>query len=470
MTVTIEFLGGVGNVTGSMHLLTVGRHRVLIDCGLFQGRRDESYEVNSEFAFEPSGLTACIISHAHIDHCGNFPTLVRKGFRNNAYVTPSTLELCNYMLPDSGHIQEEDVKYVNKINRRRGMPARWPLYTQHDAERSLHYLKKIEYHRPKEIAPGVVLTFFDAGHILGSSIPTIDITTKTGPIRIAYAVDLGRPDLPYLRDPQTPKDIDYLLIESTYGATRHPPIENIEKELADVVNRTVRRSGKIIIPSFALERTQEVLYFLGRLLKKKKIREVPVYVDSPLACNVTSVFRENWQYFDEDMRDAFRRGEDPLRYKNITYIRDVEQSKRLHDKTGPMIIISASGMCESGRILHHLKNNIENPNNTIVVVGFMAKDTLGRKIVERKATVNIFGRPYQLKAEVVSIKAFSAHADMDFLINYAKECGKHLKKVFVVHGEISQSEELRKNLRAAKIKALIPKKGQVVELIHGGQT
>ncbi len=460
----IKFCGGVRTVTGSMHLISTDKASILIDAGLFQGRRDDFYSVNSGFPFEPSRLRACVISHVHIDHCGNFPTLVKRGFRAKAHLTPATRDLCRYMLPDSGYIQEEDVKYVNKINRRRGLTPRWPLYTKQDAEKSLKYLRTLEYHKRLNITPDMDLTFFDAGHILGSSIPTIDIRTKKGTTRIAYACDLGRPNLPFLRDPEIPKGVDYLIIESTYGGRSHSPIESAQARLQEAIRKTVKRGGKIIIPSFALERTQEVLYFLALLLKQKKIKEIPVYVDSPLAVNITKVFKQSYEYFDDETRKMYRMAQDPLGYKNITYIKNVDQSKRLHDKTGPMVIISASGMCENGRILHHLKNNIENPYNTIIVVGFMAKNTLGRRIVERHPMVNIFGRPYKLNAEVVVIDAFSAHADKDYLLKFVKECKGRLKKVFIVHGEIGQSEELRKRVKSLNVKVSIPRKGEWVYL------
>lgn len=462
--ITIKFCGGVGTVTGSMHLIATEKANVLIDVGLFQGHREEFFAVNSNFSFNPFNLDSCIISHAHIDHCGNFPTLVKKGFRGKAYLTPSTRDLCRYMLPDSGHIQEEDIKYVNKVNKRRGLPLRWPLYTVEDAQKALKYIRALDYHKKLEVAPGIDLTFYDAGHILGSSIPTIDIKTGRSSTRIAYAVDLGRPNLPYLKNPEVPNNIHYLFLESTYGGRTHPEIETAEQKLADTINRTVSRGGKVIIPSFALERAQEVLYFLARLLKKKKIKELPVYVDSPLAVNITSVFKDNWKYFDKETQELFKKDIDPLNYKNITYITDVAQSKQLNDKTGPMIIISASGTCENGRILHHLKNNIENSYNTIIVVGYMPQNTLGRKIMERQPLVNIFGRPYQLNAEVVVIDAFSAHADKNDLVDYVKACQKTLKRVFLVHGEPKQTEELRKTIKSLNIRVAVPKKNEVAYL------
>ena len=467
MAITIKFCGGVEAVTGSMHLLAAERSRILVDVGLFQGRRDEFYAVNSDFPFNPSCLNACVISHGHIDHCGNLPTLIKRGFRGKAYLTPTTRDLLRYMLPDSGYVQEEDVRYVNKINRRRGLPPRWPLYTREDAEASLKYLRTLDYHNSLRIANNVDLTFFDAGHILGSSIPTFDIHTRKRATRIAYAVDLGRPNLPYLRDPEIPKDIDYLIIESTYGGRTHPPIKKAEVELSKAINKTVKRGGKIIIPTFALERSQEVLYFISRLLRKKTIKNIPIYVDSPLATNITKVFQKNWGYFDRETRELFERELDPLANKNITYIRDVAHSKTLNDKTGPVIILSASGTCENGRILHHLKNNIENPNNTVIIVGYMPQNTLGRKILEKKALVNIFGRPYELKAEVIVVDSFSAHAGKDYLTKYIKGCQARLKKVFIVHGNPDQSDALRQKVKSLNIKVMVPRKNETVYLAAG---
>ena len=464
MAITIKFCGGVGTVTGSMHLLATEHARVLIDVGLFQGKRDEFFAINSDFPFNPSSINSCVLSHAHIDHCGNFPTLVKRGFRSKAYLTPSTRDLCRLMLPDSGHIQEEDVKYVNKINKRRGLPSRWPLYNKGEAEKSLKSLRALDYHKKLKIAHGIDLTFFDAGHILGSSIPTFDIERKRSKTRIVYAVDLGRPDLPYLRNPEVPKDVDYLIIESTYGARSHPAVNTAESKLANAINKTIKRGGKIIIPSFALERSQEVLYFLSALLRSKKIKNIPIYLDSPLAVNITKVFKNSWQYFDQKTQELFRNQLDPLSNKNIVYVKNVAQSKRLNDKTGPMIIISASGTCENGRILHHLKNNIENPYNTIIFVGYMPKNTLGRKILAQDPMVNIFGRPYHLKAEVVLIDAFSAHADKDYLTKYVKESSGRLKKVFIVHGDPEQSENLRKKIKSLNIKVSVPRKNETVYL------
>ncbi len=464
MALTIQFCGGARTVTGSMHLISAGRSEVLLDCGLFHGRRDEAYEVNSNFSFNPQRLRACVLSHAHIDHCGNIPTLIQKGYRAHIFTTPPTKELCQYMFPDSGYVQEEDVKYVNKINKRRSLPPRAPLYTKQEAEGSLKYLRSLDYHTKFALSKEIDLTFLEAGHILGSAIPVLDIKTSKGLTRIAYAVDLGRYGMPLLRNPEIPKDIDYLIIESTYGGRKHSSINEAEDELAEAINRAVKRGGKIIIPSFALERTQLIVFFISELIKKKKIKKIPMYVDSPLAVNLTTVFRKNWEYFDEITKEAFAKEEDPLGYDNITYITKLDDSKRLNDAKGPMIIISASGMCESGRILHHLKNNIENPHHMIIVIGFMAKNTLGRRIVEREGQVKIFGMPKELNAEVVTLNAFSSHADKNGLVDYVKKCRGKLKEVFIVHGEKEQANVLRTNLKKLNLKVRVPAKDEVVYL------
>ncbi|MBN1405237.1 MAG: MBL fold metallo-hydrolase, partial [Candidatus Omnitrophica bacterium] len=287
MTVAIKFLGGARTVTGSMHLVSTNKSNVLLDCGLFHGHRDEYYTVNSEFDFDIQSLNACVLSHAHIDHCGNFPTLIKHGYNSNIYTTPVTHGLCGYMLPDSGYVQEEDIKYVNKINKRKGLPPRSPLYTKIEAEGSLKYFKSLEYHRSLAITKDIDLSFYEAGHILGSAISVLDIQTKKGVMRIAYAVDLGRSSMPLLNDPEVPEDVDYLIIESTYGGRKHGTLKKAEKNLIDAINRTVKRGGKIIIPSFALERTQLILYFITEFMRAKKIKKIPIYVDSPLAVNVT---------------------------------------------------------------------------------------------------------------------------------------------------------------------------------------
>jgi metallo-beta-lactamase family protein len=423
-------------------MIELGRSKLLIDCGLFQGRRDEAFEKNSRFPFDPREIGACVLSHAHIDHSGNIPSLVKRGFGGKIYATEATRDLCEAMLPDSGHIQEEDIKFVNKLNREKRLPPRSPLYTRGDAEASLKRFRGYRYRVPVEVADGVSVTFYDAGHVLGSATPLIEMRENGTTTRLAYAVDLGRKNVPILRDPETPPDIDYLIVESTYGGRTHASIEEAAEVLARTVRATVGRRGKIIVPSFALERTQEIVYFLSMLIRENRIPEIPIYVDSPLAVDITEVFRRHEECFDEEMLRRIRASDDPFGTKRIKYVTDIADSKRLNGDPNPMIIISASGMCEAGRILHHLRNNIENPANTILIVGYVAKNTLGRRIVEREPIVRIFGEEYPLRAEVVVMNAFSAHADQRDLVEYIAPLKGRLKKVFIVHGEEDQSEKL----------------------------
>ena len=465
MSVNITFCGGTRTVTGSMHLIESDGERVVIDCGLFQGHREEFYQVNSHFCFNPFQVDALVLSHSHIDHCGNLPNLVKSGFSGKIFVTKPTKELCQLMLLDSARIQEEDIKFVNKINLRRGLPSRKPLYTLEDTRKSLKSIRGLDYYKQFKLTPKISCAFYDAGHILGSATPLFEIKKDSGEtLRIAYAVDLGRCNIPLLRDPDILKDVDYLIIESTYGGRLHSPIEDAKTKFAEVINRTAARGGKVIIPSFALERAQEVVYYLGRLLKEKKIRPIPIYVDSPLACNITDVFLNNSEVFDAQAQELLAKNADIFGIKSIHYIRTSEESKQLNFSKEPMIIISTSGMCESGRILHHLRNNIKDERNTIVVVGYMAKNTLGKRIVERHKRVKIFGESFELKAEVEVINAFSAHADKNELVDYALKTQGRLKKIFIVHGDMDQSEALALELKAKGLRPYIPKKFETVVL------
>ena len=465
MESTLTFHGGTRTVTGSMHLVSTGAARFLIDCGMFQGRRDESFERNSTLPFDPASLDACLLSHAHIDHSGNIPTLVKRGFAREIVTTEATRDLCGHMLPDSGHIQEEDVKFVNKINAKRGLPPRVPLYTKRDGEEALRRFRGVPYRAPVEIVEGASVTFYDAGHVLGSAIPVVELRGRSKTIRLAYAVDLGRRNVPILRNPEQPPPVDYLVMESTYGGRTHAPIEEAKESLAQAVREAVERRGKIIIPSFALERTQEVVYFLGELLREGRIPEIPIYVDSPLAVNLTDVFRSHRECYDAETLARLDRNDDPFGTKRITYVTDVADSIRLNDDHRPMIIISASGMCESGRILHHLRNNIENPRTTILIVGYMAANTLGRRIVERDETVRIFGQEWKLAARVVVMNSFSGHADRGELLEFAAPLRAGLRGLFLVHGESEQSDALAAELRSRGFPVRVPNPGEQIALV-----
>lgn len=456
MSAKIKFFGGARTVTGSMHLVTGGTSKVILDCGLFQGKRDESFEKNSRFPFDPRDAGACILSHAHIDHSGNIPSLVKRGFGGKITTTEATKDLCAEMLPDSGHIQEDDIVFVNKIRAKQGLPARTPLYTKQDAERSLASIAGRPYRVPVEIEDGISVTLYDAGHVLGSATPLIEIGNGASPVRLAYACDLGRRNVPILRDPETPPDIDYLILESTYGGRVHSPIDEAKETLARTVRSTIERGGKLIIPSFALERTQEVVYYLSELIGENRIPEIPIYVDSPLAVDITSVFRRHEECFDERTLARIRANDDPFGTKRIRYTSSVADSMKLNLDPTPMVVISASGMCEAGRILHHLRNNIGNRRNTILIVGYVAQNTLGRRIVERGETVKIFGEEHKLRAEVVVINAFSAHADRNELLAYVTPLKGRLKKIFVVHGDEDQSDALAALLRERGFSVHVP--------------
>lgn len=464
----VQFLGAVRTVTGSMHLLTVNGSRILLDCGLFQGRRQESFERNRNLPFDARTITALILSHAHIDHSGNIPTLVRNGFGGNIYTTPASRDLCAAMLRDSAHIQEEDARYVNKKRVKKGQPLVEPLYTVQDATSSLESFVSVGYNRPLPVVPGVTLTFYDAGHILGSAITVLDVEEGDQKRRLAFSGDLGRKKMPILRDPQPVENVDYFIVESTYGNRFHDPIEETEQALRDVVVDTYRRGGKLIVPAFSVGRTQELVYALHRLTEGHDIPNLPIFVDSPLSVNVTEVFRLHPECYDQDLNRfiAPQNHRDPFGFRRLTYIRTVEESKELNFLREPAVIISASGMCEAGRILHHLKNNIEDARNTVLIVGWQAPDTLGRRLVERQAVVKIFGEEYSLKARVETINGFSAHADRPELLDYARRLGpERLKGAFVIHGEEVSSLALAEGLRDLGVaRPVVPRAGEEFEL------
>lgn len=435
----ITFWGAARAVTGSQHLIHVNGKRILLDCGLFQGHRAEAFERNRNLPFDPQGIDAVVLSHAHIDHCGNLPSLVKGGFRGEIHCTMATSDLVSIMLRDSAHINQKDVEYINKKHRRKGLPPVQPLYTIEEAEHALDYLVAHNYNRWFSVTSGVRALLRDAGHILGSAITILEIDENGRRVRLGFTGDLGRKDLPILRDPVLVQDLDYLITESTYGNRLHEDINQVEDQLAETVMETHSRRGKLIIPAFAVERTQEVIYTLHRLSIARRIPPLPVYVDSPLAIDATEIFRLHPECFDEETNEFLLREQDPFGFRGLYYTRNVEDSKRLNDMDGPMIIISASGMCEAGRILHHLKNNIEDPRNTVLIVSFQAEHTLGRRLAERAEIVRIFGDEYRLRAQVKVIDAFSAHADREELLWWIGQAKSDLKAAFVVHGEEDQS-------------------------------
>ena len=459
---TLQFLGAAQTVTGSMHLVSVNGARILLDCGLFQGKRADSYERNRNFPFEASSIDAVILSHAHIDHAGNLPNLVKSGFSGPIYSTGATRDLCNVMLYDSAYLQERDAEYINKRNAKKGEPLVEALYTSADVDQTIGQFVSMPYRKEFMPADGVRATFFDAGHILGSAVARLELKEGNHITRLGFTGDLGRKRMPILKDPEPIDDVDILISESTYGGKIHEPPSDMSWSLLAVIKRTVDRGGKVIIPSFSVGRTQELVYMLSQLSDKGELPPIPVFVDSPLAVNATDVFRMHPECFDKETLRFLHQHEDPFGFGRLKYIRSVEDSKKLNERKEPCAIIAASGMCEGGRILHHLANNCTEARNTILVVGFMAEHTLGRRIVERHPEIKIFGDVFELKAEVAIMNSFSGHAGQDELLGYIGGLSKQaLKNIFLVHGEIAQAEKLSAKLSEAGFQnATIPARGQ----------
>jgi metallo-beta-lactamase family protein len=465
----ITFHGAAQTVTGSQHLLSVNDSRVLLDCGLYQGPRQESNYRNSHFLYDPASLNSLVLSHAHIDHSGLIPNLSRKGYRGPIYATPATSDLCEYMLRDSGRIQESDADYMNRRARQRGQAADvQPLYTEADAISALKQFKSYPYQKPFQVAPGVTASYVDAGHMLGSASVLLDIEER-GPrprqFRLAFSGDIGRMNLPILRDPTLLHDVDYVIMESTYGARVHETPESAFAELTQVVKDTVARGGKIIIPSFAVGRAQEIVYELHRLIVKGEIPPLPVYVDSPLAVDVSEVTSKHPELYDDETRAFLQKNGAPLAFSSLTYTRSVEESKAINGKPGPLVIISASGMAETGRILHHLRHNIEDPRSTILIVSWQAPGTLGWKLANHANEVRIFGDSFRVRAQVAVINGFSGHAGRDLLIQWAKALLPRVKKVFLVHGDPDALKSLQAALTAAGLPDVhAPKLHETVEI------
>lgn len=448
----LTFDGAAQTVTGSQHLLEINGTRLLLDCGLYQGRREETYLRNRNFPFDPRKIDAVILSHAHIDHSGNLPHLIKNGYEGSIYATHATSDLADVMLRDSGRIQESDAAFVNKKESRHGGTPVEPLYTMADAEHVAEHFQGMDYDQQFEPAPGVVARFWEAGHILGSAAISLDIEEKGRKFRFWFSGDIGRMKLPLLRDPIMPQAADYLLMESTYGDKSHEDPRVAYEEFRQVVSETIARGGKVIVPAFAVGRTQELVFYLNEMMSDG-VRPVPVYVDSPLAVHASDVFRAHPECLDEETREFIKKEKHPaLDFKQLTYIHSVDESKALNERKDPMIIISASGMAEAGRILHHLRNNIDNPNNTILIVGWTAPYTLGRRLADREKQVRIFGEPYDVKARVETIGGLSGHAGQNLLVQYAASVKSQVKKVFLVHGEQNPATTLMGKLNEQGIR------------------
>src|SRR5262245_35317284 len=445
---TVTFWGAAGTVTGSMHRLDANGRTILLECGLFQGRRSESRLRNSEFPFRPKDVQAVVLSHAHVDHCGNLPNLVRQGFTGPIFCTPATRALAAVMLGDAAKIQEEDADYLNR-RRAKGEPRIEPLFDGKDVYRTLLRLEAVRYGKPARVGRGLEVTFHDAGHLLGSAMVSLLIDAPGGERRLTFTGDLGRPGLPILRAPEPVPAGDLIISESTYGGHVHEPVEETAENLGEVVRRTVARGGKVIIPAFSVGRTQTVVYFLHQLIDAGRLPDVPIFVDSPMAVRATEVFRGHPECFSDETLRLLEEQPELFGEQHVTYVDKVHESIALNGRRDPCVIISASGMCEAGRVLHHLKHNVEDERSTILIVGFQAPDTLGRRLVERRPEVRILGRTWRVKAEVVVLNGLSSHADHPGLVAALSPLAGDARRVRLVHGEPERAETLAAALRAA---------------------
>jgi metallo-beta-lactamase family protein len=453
--VEIEFVGAAQTVTGSKHLVRTRHAAVLLDCGLFQGPRRLSIERNRSLGVDPREVSAVVLSHAHIDHSGALPVLVKGGYGGPVYATPATRDLCAAMLMDAAMIQDSDARFINKQIARGDSDLLHvdPLYGEGDVLRVLEQMVGIPYHRRMAIAPGVDLTFLDAGHVLGSAITILDVDEDGARRRLVFTGDLGRRGMPILRDPECPPDADVLIMESTYGDRLHAPIEDMNGKLAEVIARVVARGGKVVIPSFALERAQEIVFALKTLKRRGMLPTVPVYVDSPLTVKITDVFRLHPECYRPETRAMLTASHSPFEFDQLRYVASTEDSKAIDADPSPAIVISASGMCEAGRVLHHLKATLEDAKNAVVIVGFQAAHTLGRRLVEHRARVKVFGVERDVRAEVVVMNGFSAHADQRDLVSFVTDArkGGRLRKVVLVHGERGPQRALSQLLSAGGV-------------------
>jgi metallo-beta-lactamase family protein len=449
----ITFHGAARTVTGSQHLLNINGFRVLLDCGLYQGPRKESADRNRHLPFDARAVDVMVLSHAHIDHSGNIPNLVKSGFHGDIISTFPTRDLCNIMLRDSAKIQEQDIEYLNKKRRRDNQPPLEPIYTQADAAAGMKLFLGIGYERPRQLAPGIHVTFYDAGHVLGSAIVALDIDGAAGspPARVVFSGDLGRANRPILNDPVFLDEADVLILESTYGDREHPNDEDTDYRLEEIIRDTVKQGGKVIVPAFAIGRTQELVYRLNILVENGDLPpNLQVYVDSPLAIDATGVFRAHPEAYDEATAQVMLADpdHDPFGFRLMRYTRTAQESKALNFVKQPAVIISASGMAEAGRILHHLRNNIEDPRSTVLITGFQAPHTLGRRLVEGQKRVKIFGEDYDVRARVEVMNGLSGHADRSELIAWAGQLKRSPRRAFLVHGDPEPALSLAEGLRA----------------------
>lgn len=462
----LTFHGAAQTVTGSMHLLEVNGSKLLLECGLFQGARSETYARNQNFPFDPKEIDAVLLSHAHIDHSGNLPLLVKQGYTGPIYATQATVHLADLMLRDAGHVQESIARNLSFHRTEKGLPPVEPLYTEEDGAAVKDYLHPVSYGKTFEPIPGVAARYEDAGHILGSAGIRLDLEEKRRKVSLWFSGDIGRRDLPLLRDPVLPEKVDYLLMESTYGDKPHRTPQQASDELREVITRTLKRGGKVVIPAFAVGRTQALVYNFNMMYEANGLPRVPIYVDSPLAVNASDIFKEHAECFDAETHAYIRQHRHPaLDFEQLTYIRSLDESKALNQRKDPMVIISASGMAETGRIVYHIRYCIEDPRSTILIVSWQAPNTLGRRLAERERHVRILGESFHRRADIATIGGFSAHAGQDFLLEYALAAKASLKQLFLVHGEAKPAAALREALRERGISQVFyPERATSVEL------
>jgi len=458
----ITFWGAAREVTGSKHLLEIGHTKILLDCGFFQGHRQEAEQKNRDLPFKGSDIDVVILSHAHMDHCGSLPTLYKTGFRGKIYATPATCDVTKVMLEDSADIQVHDAEYINRYKSAADMIE--PIYTQTEVVEVMKLFQPVEYNKSFQINPEIEFTFIEAGHILGSAQVKLTIRENQKTKTLGFTGDLGRKGLPILRDPAYFDELDYLVSESTYGNRFHESLDEIESQVQKVILSAASKKGKVIVPAFALGRTQGLIYILHKLTDEGKIPRVPIFIDSPMANELTDIFNNNEQYFDDELKEFFGESNNPFAFKNLHFTQSPEESKALNNRRGPMIIISTSGMCEVGRIRHHLKNSVEDKRNFIMIVGFMAKNTLGRHIVEHDPKIKIFDHFYKLRAQVAVLNAFSGHAGQHELLDHIKPI-KKLQNIFLVHGEEEGQKVMRDEIIAMRDVAVdIPDFGHSFEI------
>ena len=453
----VDFLGGVGTVTGSATLLERGALKWLVDCGMYQGENQKEERNRSTQAYDPKHLSFILLTHAHIDHSGLIPKIVKEGFTGKVICTKATFELCEIMLRDSGHIQEMEAEWQNRKNERSGREGTTPLYTVKEAEGSLRYFEPIRYDEIVPLDDGVKVRFRDAGHILGSAIIEIWVNEQEKEKKLVFSGDLGHSDQPIVRDPSWIEEGDVVWLESTYGDRLHKGWEETLQEFLKIIQDAIGHQSKVVIPAFAVERTQVIIYTLGQFIRKGLIPSIPVYIDSPLAISATEIFKKNPDCFDQETREILSRGENPLELPEIIYTRTTEESKAINEDSRPGIIISASGMCDSGRIKHHLKHHLWRPGSHIVIIGYQAEGTLGRRIVEGAQTVRIFGEEIAVQAHIHTLGGFSAHADQKGLLDWLSHFNNPNLEVFVIHGEEKVASALGQRIRERfHFKTMVP--------------